>query len=308
MPLVSVVLIFFDEQVFLEEAVHSVLDQTLTDWELILVDDGSTDRSTQIARDFAARDTRIRYIDHHGHENRGMAASRNLGVANSSASYLAFLDADDVWIPTKLAEQVDLLDSMPDIAMVNGAMLLWRSWDPASPLRDKVVLTGAVGDHRFDPPEAALNIYPLVPVDGAGVDLMVRRSVFDAVGGFEEQFRGMYEDQSFLIKVFLRYPTYISSRPWIRYRQHQGSACARTNQTDYLLVRAAFLDWVEHEVERLGDPRVSSALQRARRRLLYRKPIAPLADRVSPLTRAIRARIPRRYKDLLSHRWRNVLD
>ena len=70
MPLVSVVLIFLDEEVFLDEAVQSVLDQTLTDWELILVDDGSTDASTRIARDWATRDPRICYIDHERHENR----------------------------------------------------------------------------------------------------------------------------------------------------------------------------------------------------------------------------------------------
>jgi len=289
-PLVSVVLIFLDEEVFLDEAVQSVLDQTLTDWELILVDDGSTDASTRIARDCATRDPRICYIDHERHENRGMAASRNLGVANSTAPYLAFMDADDVWIPEKLAEQVDLLDRMPDIAMVNGAMVLWHSWDPTSALRDTVALTGAVENHRYDPPDAALNIYPLVPVDGAGVDLMVRRAVFDEVGGFEERFRGMYEDQSFLIKVFLRYSVYISSRPWILYRQHKDSACAATSYTDYLRIRGDFLDWLRDDVERLGDPRVSAALQLARRRVRYRQPIASAVDRLSPLLSAVRTR------------------
>jgi len=287
---VSVVLIFLDEEVFLDEAVQSVLDQTLTDWELILVDDGSTDASTRIARDWATRDPRICYIDHERHENRGMAASRNLGVANSTAPYLAFMDADDVWIPEKLAEQVDLLDRMPDIAMVNGAMVLWHSWDPTSALRDTVALTGAVENHRYDPPDAALNIYPLVPVDGAGVDLMVRRAVFDEVGGFEERFRGMYEDQSFLIKVFLRYSVYISSRPWILYRQHKDSACAATSYTDYLRIRGDFLDWLRDDVERLGDPRVSAALQLARRRVRYRQPIASAVDRLSPLLSAVRTR------------------
>nr|MCH9732954.1 glycosyltransferase [Actinomycetes bacterium] len=73
MPVVSVVLIFLNEERFLEEAVRSVCDQTLVDWELILVDDGSTDRSTQIARDLVSRDARIRCTNHPGHENRGMA-------------------------------------------------------------------------------------------------------------------------------------------------------------------------------------------------------------------------------------------
>lgn len=270
-PVVSVVLIFFNEERFLEEAVRSVCGQTLRNWELILVDDGSTDQSTQIARDAAARDARIRYIDHPGHENRGMAASRNFGAAHTTAAYLAFIDGDDVWVPSKLAEQLDVLESMPDVAMVNGALRSWFSWDPASTMADETWLTGGVADKRINPPEAALTIYPLVEVDGAGTDLLVRRSVFDTVGGFEERFRGMYEDQSFLIKVFLRHPIYISSRAWILYRAHGDAASWQISPTGYLQVRGAFLDWLKHDVDRLGDPRVSAALRRARRLNQYKK-------------------------------------
>ena len=297
MPLVSVVLIFLNEQRFLEEAVQSVRDQTLTDWELILVDDGSTDRSTQIARELAAQDDRIRYIDHPGHQNRGMAASRNLGAAHSTAPYLGFLDGDDVWVPIKLAEQVDLLESMPDIAMVNGALLYWSSWDPTTTKRDDNVLTGGIADRRLDPPEIALTIYPLGPADGAGVDLLVRRSAFDAVGGFEERFRGLFEDQSFLLKVFLRYPVYISSHVWIFYRQHDASACAQISGTDYRHVRGMFLDWLTDDVDRLGDARVSKALRRVRRRLRYRRLMAPLIDPVIPLLDALRGSVPDKFKE-----------
>lgn len=271
MPVVSVVLNFLDEERFLEEAVRSVCEQTLTDWELIMVDDGSTDGSTQIARELAARDARIRYIDHPRHENKGGSASRNFGVANSTAPYVAFIDGDDVWVPTKLAEQVDLLERMPDVAMVGGAYLYWYSWDPAETEPDETFLTGGVADRRIDPPEAALTIYPLGGADGPGVDLLVRRSVFDAVGGFEERFRTLYEDQSFLIKVFLRYPIYISSRAWILYRQHEHSSDAGMSESVCIRVRGVFLGWLKDDVARLGDSRVSAALRRARRQNSYRR-------------------------------------
>jgi glycosyltransferase involved in cell wall biosynthesis len=298
MPAVSVVLIFLDEERFLEEAVRSVLNQTLTDWELILVDDGSTDRSTEIAQRLAAQDERIRYVDHPGHENRGMAASRNVGAAHGTAPYLGFLDGDDVWVAGKLAEQVDVLESMPDVAMVNGALQYWSSWDPAATREDADVLTGGVADRRLEPPEIALTIYPLGSADGAGVDLLVRRTVFDAVGGFEERFRGMYEDQSFLLKVFLRYPVYISSRPWIRYRQHGASESALTSAAAYLQVRGVFLEWLHDEVERLGDPRVSAALQRARRRHRYQQlaPMTPLAGKATQLLKTLGRHTPDKYK------------
>ncbi len=283
MPIVSVVLIFLNEERFIEEAIQSVVDQSFTDWELILVDDGSSDRSVQIAKEFAARDHRIRYFEHPGHVNHGMAASRNFGTAQSSAPYLTYLDGDDVWVPTKLAEQVDLLDSMPDVAMVNGAIRRWHSWDPWATKQDTVVLTGAAADVRLDPPEVALRTRPLASADPAGVDLMVRRTVFDEVGGFEQRFRAMFEDQTFLAKVFMRYPVYISSSVWLWYRQHPESSCARTSRRSYVRLRGEFLEWLDDEVRRTDDARVTAVVRTARQRLKWQRALAPgleVIDRV----------------------------
>ena len=290
MPLVSVVLIFLNEERFLEEAVQSVHDQELADWELILVDDGSTDRSTLIANDLAAVDQRIRYVDHPGHANRGMSASRNLGAAHATAPFIAFLDADDVWVPGKLAEQVDLLERMPDVAMVCGAPLYWYSWDPASTRADHAVLPGGIADQRLYPPKAALALYPLRRRTGAVVEVLVRRSVFEAVGGFEERFRGLYEDQAFYIKVNLRYPIYISSRAWLRYRQHDGSYCGQLTRADSWRRRGDFLDWLQ-ELELGGwfhDARVSATIQSRRRQIPYLLLAAPILQVVDRL----RARVP----------------
>jgi len=271
-PLASVVLIFLNEERFIEEAVRSVCNQQFADWELILVDDGSTDRSTGMARDFAERHRRIRYVDHPRHENRGMSASRNLGVAHATAPYIAFLDADDVWVPEKLAEQVALLENMSDVAMVVGARRYWYSWDPAATKDDFVMLTGGVADGcRLDPPDAALLLQPLGPRPNAGMDLLVRRSVYEAVGGFEEQFRGLFDDQAFIVKVFLRFPIYISSRAWLRYRQHSASSIGRMTKTDYWRSRSAFLDWFRQDEGRLVDVRVNAEVRRARRQLPYQR-------------------------------------
>ena len=269
MPLVSVVLIFLNEERYLEEAVQSVRDQTFADWELILVDDGSTDPSTRIARDLAANDGRIRYIDHPGHENRGMSASRNLGVAHSTAPYIAFLDADDVWTPDNLADQVHLLEKMPDVAMVVGAMESWYSWDPTSNRRDRIELPGGISERRLEPPEAVLSLRALGSGGGAGVIGLVRRDAFDEVGGFELRFRGLFEDQAFRAKICLRYPIYITARGGYRYRQHAGSCCAQTSRNSYLRLRAEFLDWFEEDSERLRNPRVRTAVRRARLKRPY---------------------------------------
>jgi glycosyltransferase involved in cell wall biosynthesis len=269
MPLVSVVMIFLNEERFIEEAVRSVREQTLTDWELVLVDDGSTDGSTQIARDLATSDERIRYLDHPGHQNRGTSVTRNVGVAHTTAPYVAFIDGDDVWMPEKLAEQVELLESMPDVALVCGAVLSWWSWDPAATKVDILDLTLGVADRRLDPPEGALAVYPLGGGATGGPDLIVRRTAFEAVGGFEERFRTIFEDQSLCMKIYLRYPVYISSRTWFLYRQHDASCCAQFSDVAWLRVQRVFQDWLKDHVEPLGDARVSAAVRRAERRLVY---------------------------------------
>jgi len=99
-PLVSVITIFLDAERFLNEAIESLRAQTYERWELLLVDDGSRDGSSEIAREHAARDPhRIRVLEHAGHANLGMSASRNLGIAHARGDLVALLDADDVYLP-----------------------------------------------------------------------------------------------------------------------------------------------------------------------------------------------------------------
>src|SRR5919198_1004258 len=105
-PLVSAIIIFLNAERFIQEAIESVFAQTYDAWELLLVDDGSTDGSTAIARRYAEQHPgKVRYLEHNGHQNRGKSASRNLAIRNCTGEYIAFLDADDVWLPRKLEQQ-----------------------------------------------------------------------------------------------------------------------------------------------------------------------------------------------------------
>jgi glycosyltransferase involved in cell wall biosynthesis len=133
-PQVSVIVIFLNEEQFLEEAIASVFAQSYARWELLLVDDGSTDGSTAIARQYAQQyPEKVRYLEHEGHLNRGMSASRNLGARHAAGKYIAFLDGDDVWLPNKLEQQVAILEVHPEAAMVYGPLRRWYSWRCASP-------------------------------------------------------------------------------------------------------------------------------------------------------------------------------
>src|SRR3989442_388097 len=102
---VSVVIPFLNAEKFIQETIESVFAQTYPDWELLLVDDGSTDGSKTIAQHYAARfPDKVRYLTHNNHQNKGRSASRNLGFEHARGELIAFLDSDDVWLPRKLEE------------------------------------------------------------------------------------------------------------------------------------------------------------------------------------------------------------
>ena len=128
-PLVTGIIIFFNAEKFFEESIESVFAQTYKNWELLLVDDGSTDGSTAIALRYAEQHPeKVRYMEHNDHQNRGMSATRNLGIKNAKGEYIAFLDADDIWLPQKLEQQVAILEDQPEAAMIYNSTYLWYSW------------------------------------------------------------------------------------------------------------------------------------------------------------------------------------
>src|SRR3989304_3254714 len=128
-PLISVVIIFLNAEKFIKEAIESVFTQTYDNWELLLVDDGSTDKSTQVAKSYANQHRgKVHYLEHDGHINRGMSASRNLGIRKSKGTYIAFLDADDVWFPNKLEEQLKILLSYPEVSLKEQVYVSGQCW------------------------------------------------------------------------------------------------------------------------------------------------------------------------------------
>ncbi|MDP2620681.1 MAG: glycosyltransferase [Hyphomicrobiales bacterium] len=269
---VSVVITFFNSERFLAEAIDSVLAQDFRDFELILVDDGSTDRSSEIACGCVRRGGgKVLYLEHDGHTNRGISASRNLGVGAASGEYIAFIDADDVWLPRKLSEQVVLMDEHPELGIVAGTARYWYSWANGE---DVLIPTGHVQDRTIFPPEALLLVYPLGNAAAPCNDFLIRSELLHRLGGFEEQFTGMYEDQALLVKLYLSAPVYFSTRVWLNYRQHPDSCVtSATREGIYHDVRLYFLTWFEQYLaasKEASDPRIVAALNRALRP--YRHP------------------------------------
>jgi len=272
-PRVTVITIFYQAERFLEEAIDSVLGQTFSSWELLLVDDGSTDDGTAIARRYAAaHPDRIRHLEHDGHANLGMSASRNRGVHTARGEYIAFLDADDVWFPTTLDDQVRILGENDRAAMVFGRTLYWHSWtgDSEDVKRDWLSGMPTEGEDLIDPPHlltAILRRGDTCPCIGSA---LIRRRVIEAVGGCDEDFRDLSEDWALWAKIFAEHRVFVSGRSWIRYRQHPDSMCARATRDGDRVTAAhsRYLAWLERYLLQRGvrDPALWMELRLEARR------------------------------------------
>ncbi len=247
-PFVSVILIFFNAEQFIQEAVESIFAQTYDDWELILVDDGSTDESTAIARYYAEQHSeKIRYFEHHAHQNRGMSASRNLGISRAKGKYIAFLDSDDVWLSHKLEQQAVILENRPEAGMVFGPTHWWYGWTGKQEdiSRDFIHDLGVPHNSLLNPPELLTRFLRTESISPCTCSVLLRREVVEQVGGFEEIFKGLYEDQAFFAKVSLVTPIFASPTPVAKYRQHSNSNCSIAEKNgQYLVARETFLNWM----------------------------------------------------------------
>jgi glycosyltransferase involved in cell wall biosynthesis len=242
---------FLNAQRFMREGIESVFKQTFGDWELLLVDDGSSDASLEIGLQYAKDYPEIvRYFQHEDHVNLGQAASRNVGIANASGEYIAVLDADDVWLPCKLEQQVEVLLKYSEAGMVFGCSERWRSWtgNAEDIGRDTFVQT-PIPMTRVQVPPTLLRVTLAGAETPPPSDILFRRQAAVGVGGFEEAFTGIYttyEDQAFLAKMYLNVPIFVSNQCWDKYRLHSGSLCAvQESEGRAPIARLFYLRWLD---------------------------------------------------------------
>lgn len=269
-PLVSIITGFYNVEPFLQETINSVLQQEYTNWEFLIVDDGSGDGSTNIAKENAAlHPGKIFYLEHGNHANKGVCASRNLALQRCRGELVAVLDADDVWAPNKLRQQIELFATLPDAAMICQASEYWYSWD-AKEADNVVVPVGAPQDKLYLPGQLNKILYPLAkgaaPCPSA---IIMRKEAVLDIGGFENSFTGryqMYEDQAFLSKMYLHHKVYVSSACNNLYRQRYGSLVQWvTGDGHYMQVRKFFLEWLNQYLEEknINDPEIHRLLSKA---------------------------------------------
>lgn len=174
-PLVSVIMPAYNAERYIAESIQSVLDQSYGNWELVVVDDGSTDKTAETVQRFAAGDSRVKCISQ---RNSGQGKARNTGIENSSGSLIAFLDSDDLWLPEKLERQVQfLIDTKVDV-VYSDIIIFYDVDTDLGPTEFPTVTGKSEGRKMFD----LLLLENRIPV----ASVVLRREIFNVAGPFEE--------------------------------------------------------------------------------------------------------------------------
>lgn len=230
-PLVSIIVPSYNCERYIQETLSSVVAQTLQDWELILVDDGSTDRTVELAEGF---DPRVRVVRQ---RNAGVCVARNRGFRESRGRFVNFLDHDDYWYPGKLQCQIDWFERRPDLGVVFTSEIWWHARDGRFPTPAEM----QAGD-----PDDALDesltgwVYHLFMLDCHALmsATLIRRSALEKVGLFDEAL-AYSEDWDLFLRLAREVQFARVRWPYTLYRQHarQGSRMARDRdfRTELLL-------------------------------------------------------------------------
>jgi glycosyltransferase involved in cell wall biosynthesis len=231
---ISVVIPAYNAAAHLAATLKSVCQQTTAPAEVIVVDDGSTDDTGEIARSFGARVLRV--------ANGGPSAARNAGTQSASGQYIAYLDADDVWLPDKLATQLAELRCFGAPAF---SFTDYRMFDERGVHRCKSELLRRFAFRRSVRLRRGRTSVVMAPKNSAPVlydsyivpsSLLVRRADVLAIGGFDQSLR-VTEDYEFLLRLFRIVPAVVVLKPLVLYRQHGGQATSNST-----LMRTGFFE------------------------------------------------------------------
>lgn len=237
-PRVSVVVPSFNYAHFLPETLDSVLAQTFKSFELIVVDDGSTDNTKEVMKPYL-NDPRVRYVYQ---ENRGPSAARNTGIRESRGQLIAFVDPDDLWYPTKLQKQLALMES----GEIGLCYCLAEHIDEAG---------NPLPDISFPHPPGATykDLLYVNWIVGSSSSVLVRKEIFDEAGLFDESMKGL-EDLDMWIRILRRHKSAYVNEVLVKLRQHLKSKHA-SKRFDFEKREAEYLGHVQRYVERFPELR-----------------------------------------------------
>jgi glycosyltransferase involved in cell wall biosynthesis len=212
MPLISVVVPVYNGEKTIRETIESVLNQTFKDLELIIINDGSKDATLEIVSEI--QDPRIQVFSY---PNAGLSASRNRGISQATGEYISFIDADDLWTPDKLENQLKALQSNPQAALA-------YSWTNFIDEAGNFLRRGGYISVTSNPLATLL----LVNFVENGSNPLIRTHVFKEVGGFDELLRSA-EDLDMWLRLAVRYDFVAVPKPQVLYRMSANSMSSNKN-------------------------------------------------------------------------------
>ncbi len=243
-PLVSVVIPTYNREGMVGQAIDSVLCQDFSDFELIVVDDGSTDKTPDLLRSYGER---IRIIRQ---PNRGVSAARNAGIRAAAGSLIALLDSDDEWLPGKLKTQIEFFKSHPEALICQTEEIWIRNGQRVNPKKRHKKPSGWI----FTPSLELCLVSPSA--------VMMRGELFDRVGFFDEDLPAC-EDYDLWLRVSCRYPVYLIDESLIIKRGGHADQLSKMSALDRYRI--------EGLVKILGRRALPQDLQEAAINVLQRK-------------------------------------
>lgn len=238
-PLISVVIPTFNRGWTLGEAVDSVLSQDFPDFELIVVDDGSTDDTAGLLAGYGDRISVIRQ------ENRGVSAARNRGVREAAGNLIAFLDSDDLWLPGKLKAQAAFFQAHPEARICQTEETWVRNGRRVNPKNRHKKPSGDI----FEPSLELCLVSPSA--------VMIRRDLYEEMDGFDETLPAC-EDYDLWLRIGCRYPVHLIDTPFIVKRGGHDDQLSRQPSLDRYRI-----DSLKKLIEsgRLNDPQRNAAVK-----------------------------------------------
>ena len=216
---VSVIIPTYNRGWIVRDAIDSVLGQTYADFELIVVDDGSTDRTPQILDAYGDRLRVIRQA------NQGVSAARNRGIGDSSGPLIALLDSDDIWLPGKLSVQVDFFIKNPEALICQTEEIWIRNGVRVNPGKRHHKPSGMIFERSLE----------LCLVSPSAV--MVRRELFEKVGLFDENLPAC-EDYDLWLRVGCWFPVHLINKPLMIKRGGHEDQLSRQSSLDRYRIRS----------------------------------------------------------------------
>lgn len=237
-PLVSVIIPAYNHELYIEEALQSVINQTYKNIELIVINDGSTDGTAEIIEKFIKinQDKNIRFVNK---QNEGVCKTMNMGLAMSMGDYIALLASDDKWIENKIELQIAFMENNKNIGLVcSDAYLTKFNMDTNLKYSDYKVGM----DQYFKRGIQNCNMHEVLLARPfiASITVMLRRKTFNEVGFFDEKLRG--EDTDMWLRVARKYPIGYINQPLVYYRMHGTNVSNNMS----LIIRGLFEIYKKH--------------------------------------------------------------